>query len=99
MRKLNGIYVFGLQTLRALFYFKRAACSLVGGFVAAGGDGGKMPENIFAIFALDKPEPFCGVKPLHSTCFFHLFPCLKLLKYQLRVARPILTTSLRFKPM
>jgi hypothetical protein len=29
-----------------------------------------MDENIFAILALDKSKSFCGVKPLHDSCFF-----------------------------
>src|ERR1035437_8860985 len=31
-----------------------------------------MDENVFAILPLYKSEAFCGVKPLHGTCFFHV---------------------------
>src|SRR5271169_2782212 len=36
-----------------------------------------MDEYIFAILALNEAESLCGVKPLHSTCFFHLFSLLE----------------------
>ena len=29
-----------------------------------------MDENIFAALTLNKPKSFCGVKPLHGSCFF-----------------------------
>src|SRR5450631_2506975 len=31
-----------------------------------------MDENVLAILTLDESEAFCGVKPLHGTCFFHV---------------------------
>src|SRR5436853_2289402 len=97
-RRLNRIDVFGLQPLRALFYLKSDTCSLVEGFVAAGCDGGKMHENIFAIFALNKAEPFCGVKPLYRTCFFHLSMCLDLLTYSTEGCNTILYNQLSNLP-
>jgi hypothetical protein len=31
-----------------------------------------MDEYVLAILTLNESEAFCGVKPLHSTCFFHV---------------------------
>ena len=65
-------YVFRLQTLRALFYYKRHSRPFVERAIAAGFDRGEMDENVLAILTLNESEAFCGVKPLHGTCFFHV---------------------------
>jgi hypothetical protein len=67
---LNQIYVFGLQALRTFLYLKGHPRTLIERTVPTGRNRGKMDENIFAIFALDKPKSFCSVKPLHDSCFF-----------------------------
>ena len=64
--------VFRLQTLRAFFHYERHARAFVERAISAGFDSGEMDENVFAIFTLDESEAFCGVKPLHGTCFFHV---------------------------
>src|ERR1039457_6962009 len=64
--------VFRLQALRAFLDYKRHTRALVERAITAGFDSGEMDENVLAILALDKSEAFCGVKPLHGTCFFHV---------------------------
>src|SRR5262249_16705704 len=64
--------VFSLQTLRSLLHNERDPCAFIERTVSARGDGGEMDEDILPIFALDKAKTFSRVKPLDSSCFFHL---------------------------
>jgi hypothetical protein len=48
--------VFGLQTLRSLLHDERDPCPFVEQTIFASGDSGKMDEDVFAIFALDKAK-------------------------------------------
>ena len=64
--------VFGLQTLRSLLHNERDPRPFIERTISASGDGGKMDEDVIAIFALDKAKPFSCVKPLHGSCFFHV---------------------------
>src|SRR5262245_32347150 len=72
---LSQADVLGLQTLRSLLHNERDPCPFIERTISASGDGGKMDEDVFAIFALDKAKPFSRVKPLYGSCFFHVFLC------------------------
>src|ERR1700731_1361525 len=63
---------FRLQALGALLHDKRYTGALIEGPVTACCNCGKMDKDIFAVFALNKPETLACVKPLHCTCFFHV---------------------------
>jgi hypothetical protein len=69
---LCGVDVFRLQTFWTLLYHERHARAFVQRAIAASRNGRKMYEHVFAILPLDKTKSFCGIKPLYSSCFFHL---------------------------
>jgi hypothetical protein len=51
-----------------------------------------MDEDVFAIFALDKPKSFSGVKPLYCACLSHFSSVSKIpnfLPYRLSIAEVI----------
>ncbi len=70
--KLSQSDFFRLQALGTFLHNERYTGAFVEGPVAAGCNSRKMDENIFSVFALDKPKTFTCVKPLHCTCFFHV---------------------------
>jgi len=68
---LNRTDLFRLKALGPLLYDECHLRALFKGAVSAGLDGRKMHEDIFPIFTRQKSKAFGGVKPLHSSCFFH----------------------------
>lgn len=73
LRYLRQVDLFGLQTLGPALHYECHPSALVQRAVTARLDGREMNEDILAILALDKSKTFAGVKPLHRTCFFHVF--------------------------
>jgi hypothetical protein len=99
MRRLNRINVFGLRRPSDPYPQKRPrAPPSSEGFAAAGGNGGKMHENIFAIFALDKPNPFSGVKPPLQYLFLSSFSLPQSADILTEVATPNLGTNQQLCP-
>jgi hypothetical protein len=68
---LNRTDLFRLQALGPLLYDESHFRALFQRAVAAGLDRRKMHEDIFTILTRQKSKSFGGVKPLHSSCFFH----------------------------
>jgi hypothetical protein len=62
--------VFGLETLRPLFYLEFHLLSFVQCFIAVRLDSGEMNENVFAGLSLNESVPFGGIKPFDCTLFF-----------------------------
>src|SRR5260370_24583173 len=71
-RGLYHCYGFGLQTLRAILDRKLNPSALVERPVARRLDRRVVHKNVFPIRTLDKAKALSSVKPLHSSCFFHL---------------------------
>ena len=84
LSNLGQADLFGLQTLRAAGHDKGDLRTFVERTVATRLDCGKMDEDIFAVFALNKSETFSGVKPLYGSCFFHVFLCFSFLAWEIQ---------------
>src|ERR1035437_3753498 len=63
--------VFALPPLGALLDHELHLRAFLQGFVTVRLDGGKMNEHIVAARPLDESKALGGIKPLHSTFFFH----------------------------
>jgi len=71
---LEGLYVRGLQTLRALGNFEFNRLAIVQRLIAISHDSGEMDENVLTALALYEAEALAGIEPLHGTLFFtHCF--------------------------
>jgi hypothetical protein len=84
---LERLYVRRLQTLGALGYLEFNRLAFVQRFVPLRLNRGEMYENIFAGLALNEPESFAGIEPLHCSLFFHFFS-LFFLSYLVPLERP-----------
>src|SRR5579871_279738 len=69
--KLHQIDFLRLQALWSFFHDKRHAGTFFKCAVAAGLNGREMDEDVFAVLALYEAKPFCCVKPLNRSVFFH----------------------------
>jgi hypothetical protein len=60
-----------LETLGTTSNFKFNRLAFVQRFVPVALNGGEVHEYVFAGLALDESEALAGVKPFHSSLFFH----------------------------